>query len=265
MSIVVSRSVYFSKDGGKGEKGAIPRGPQAWSDCPIGYPFQAGGDGDVFLDYILYNSNPYLCKKDHIKALDNYPGSAKDQSEGYWELGDMPSLIATMLLLSSYALIKNLGAEAIEMKDKNGNVIFEAKDGNVTCKTGTFENVKVSGSIYRPPVVINDNNYQTYAPKNYKNAYVFDLSKTGLNIQLELSSSTIYVAFPHNADYLGAECTIINLCAGTSTVICSEKIIGDSGDHVYGIYFASQVMFKCVSYNGEYYWIPISRIDKFNS
>jgi hypothetical protein len=261
MSIVVSRSVYFSKDGGKGEKGAIPRGPQAWSDCPIGYPFQAGGDGDVFLDYILYNSNPYLCKKDHIKALDNYPGSAKDQSEGYWELGDMPSLIATKLLLSSYALIKNLGAEAIEMKDKNGNVIFEAKDGNVTCKTGTFENVKVSGSIYRPPVVINDNNYQTYAPKNDAGVHVLDLSKSGLNVQIELSDSKISIAFPHTADYLGAECTITNLCGGVNPLIYSDDVWWGSGDAPYDIHYASQGAFKCILHNGGYFWIPISQVN----
>lgn len=260
MSIVVSRSVHFSKDGGKGEKGAIPRGPQAWSDCPIGYPFQAGGDGDVFLDYILYNSNPYLCKKDHIKALDNYPGSAKDQSEGYWELGDTPSLIATMLLLSSYALIKNLGAEAIEMKDAIGNVIFEAKDGNVTCKTGTFENVKVSGSIYRPPVVINDNNYQTYAPKNGAGVHVLDLSKSGLNVQFELSDNAIYIAFPHTADYLGAECTIINFCTGSNNVLSTEDVLWGSGDVAYSIHYASQAVFKCVL-NGGYHWIPISQVN----
>ena len=46
-------------------------------------------------------------------------------------------------MLAEYSVIKNLGAEAIEMKDADGNVIFEAKDGNVTCQTGTFNNVNV--------------------------------------------------------------------------------------------------------------------------
>ena len=33
------------------------------------------------------------------------------------------------------------------MKDKDGNVVFYAKDGVLRCKTGTFENVNVSGII----------------------------------------------------------------------------------------------------------------------
>lgn len=44
-------------------------------------------------------------------------------------------------------MYKNLGAEAIEMKNSDGELVFYAKDGNVTCKTGTFENVNVSGII----------------------------------------------------------------------------------------------------------------------
>jgi uncharacterized membrane protein len=38
-------------------------------------------------------------------------------------------------------------ADAIYMTDDDGAVVFSAKDGDVTCKTGTFENVKVSGNI----------------------------------------------------------------------------------------------------------------------
>ena len=33
------------------------------------------------------------------------------------------------------------------MKDSNGNVVFLAKDGNVTCNSGTFNNVTVNGTI----------------------------------------------------------------------------------------------------------------------
>ena len=32
------------------------------------------------------------------------------------------------------------------MKDANGNIIFQAKDGNVTCNSGTFNNIKVTGN-----------------------------------------------------------------------------------------------------------------------
>ena len=55
--------------------------------------------------------------------------------------------MATKILLASYALVKNLGVECIDMRDAAGNILFQAKGGNVTCKTGTFENIKVSGDI----------------------------------------------------------------------------------------------------------------------
>ena len=257
MGVTTTRTIHYNQ---KGEKGAVLRGPQAWSDCEVGYPFQAGGNGDIYLDAIVYNGNYYVCKTDHVKTADNYPGSTEDTNEGYWQLGDKVSLIATNILLSAYALIKNLGAEAIEMKDSDGNIIFEAKDGNVTCKTGTFENVKVSGSIYRPPLVINDNNYQTYAPKNGAGVHVLDLTKSGLNIQLELSDAAIYIGFPHTADFLGAECTIVNFCTGSNNLISTEDVLWGSGDVAYSIHYASQAVFKCVL-NGGYHWIPISQIN----
>lgn len=144
MGITATRTIHYNQ---KGEKGAVLRGPQAWSDCDMGYAFQSGSNGDRYLDTVVYGDNYYTCKIDHVKTADNYPGSTVDTNNGYWQLGDKVGLIATNLLLSAYALIKNLGAEAIEMKGPDGNVIFEAKDGNVTCKTGTFENVTVSGIL----------------------------------------------------------------------------------------------------------------------
>ncbi len=56
-------------------------------------------------------------------------------------------LVATDIFLSNYALVKNLGAEAIEMRDSNGNLMFEAKDGVVTCNVGNFKNVNISGAL----------------------------------------------------------------------------------------------------------------------
>jgi hypothetical protein len=56
--------------------------------------------------------------------------------------------VATQILLATYAVIKNLGVEAIEMKNAAGNTVFLAKDGVVTCQTGTFNNITVqSGKI----------------------------------------------------------------------------------------------------------------------
>lgn len=133
--------------GNKGEQGATLRGPQAWSDCANGYAFKAGGAGEQWKDVVLYNGNYYSCVKSHTKTASNYPGSTTANNNGYWQLGDKIELVATKILLASYALVENLGVAAIDMKDAAGNILFQAKDGNVTCKTGTFENVQISGDL----------------------------------------------------------------------------------------------------------------------
>lgn len=129
--------------GNKGEQGATLRGPQAWSDCATGYAFKAGGAGEQWKDVVLHNDNYYSCVKSHTKTESNYPGSTTANNNGYWQLGDKIELVATKILLATYALVENLGVAAIDMKDAAGNILFQAKDGNVTCKTGTFDGINV--------------------------------------------------------------------------------------------------------------------------
>ena len=147
MSTTRTQVVKFLKQGEKGERGATLRGPQAWSDCIVGYAFQAGVSGDEWKDVVLYNGNYYSCKKSHAKTASNYPGSTTDRNNGYWQLGDKIELVATKILLATYALVENLGVTAIEMKDSSGKVLFQAKDGKVTCRTGDFEDVSVTGNL----------------------------------------------------------------------------------------------------------------------
>lgn len=131
----------------KGDRGPALRGPQAWSDCAVGYMFQSGASGEEYKDVVLYGNNYYSCTKQHAKTASNYPGSATDTNNGYWKLSDKFEIIATKILLAQYALVKNLGVETIDMKDSAGNVIFQAKDGNVICNSGTFKKVNVEGNF----------------------------------------------------------------------------------------------------------------------
>lgn len=150
MGVTRTQVVKFIRKGDKGDKGeqgAVLRGPQAWSDCATGYAFQAGGAGETWQDVVIYGDQHYVCKKSHTKTASNYPGSTTANNNGYWQLGDHIDLVATKILLATYALVKNLGVEAIDMKDAAGNILFQAKDGNVICKTGTFENVTISGIL----------------------------------------------------------------------------------------------------------------------
>ena len=130
----------------KGDRGPALRGPQAWSDCAVGYMFHSGASGEEYKDVVLYGNNYYSCIKQHAKTASNYPGSATDTNSGLWKLADKLEMVATKILLAQYALVKNLGVETIDMKDANGNIIFQAKDGNVTCNSGTFNNIKVTGN-----------------------------------------------------------------------------------------------------------------------
>lgn len=133
--------------GDTGSRGPVLRGPQAWSDCADGYLFEQGADGESWVDVVMYQNNYYSCKKSHVKTSSNYPGSAASENQGLWQLGDKIELVATKILLATYALVKNLGVEAVDMKDDQGNILFQVKDGNVTCKTGNFENVTISGIL----------------------------------------------------------------------------------------------------------------------
>ena len=148
-SIITAQSLYYiasGENGAKGDRGPALRGPQAWSDCAVGYVFQSGASGEEYKDVVLYGNNYYSCIKSHTKTAGNYPGSATDTNSGLWKLADKLEMVATKILLAQYALVKNLGVEAIDMKDANGNIIFQAKDGNVTCNSGTFNNIKVTGN-----------------------------------------------------------------------------------------------------------------------
>lgn len=155
------KTVADGQPGAKGDRGPALRGPQAWSDCAVGYVFQSGASGEEYKDLVLYGGYYYSCIKSHTKTASNNPGSATDTNSGLWKLADPVEIVATKILLAQYALVKNLGVEAIDMKDAKGNIIFQAKDGNVTCNSGTFTNgtftnVKVIGSIRNPFNLAND-------------------------------------------------------------------------------------------------------------
>lgn len=146
-AVITAQSLYYIVSGENGDRGPALRGPQAWSDCAVGYTFQSGANGEEYKDVVLYGNNYYSCIKSHAKTASNNPGSTTDTNSGLWKLSDKLEMVATKILLSQYALVKNLGVETIEMKDANDNMIFQAKNGEVICKSGTFENITVAGDI----------------------------------------------------------------------------------------------------------------------
>lgn len=141
------KTIADGENGEKGETGATLRGPQSWPNCGNGYSFQAGAAGEEWKDVVIYNSGYYSCIKSHVKSATNYPGSDEDQNNGYWRLGSPIELVVAKIILAQYQLVENLGVRVIEMKDKDNNTVFLAKDGDVICKSGTFENINASGTF----------------------------------------------------------------------------------------------------------------------
>ena len=146
--ISVSMEVVFGgvdgATGARGERGPTLRGPQEWQNLPDGYHFYSGASGEPYIDIVLHNGYYYSCVAAHDKMRATAPGDSNS-----WQLGDSVELVATKLLLAEYALIENLGVGAIEMKDKStGLPVFIAKDGNLQCSTGTFENVNIKNGVF---------------------------------------------------------------------------------------------------------------------
>lgn len=81
-------------------------------------------------------------------AVDPQTDVSENETTTHWRAFDYFEMVATRILLAEYALVKNLGVEVIEMKDADGNILFQAKGGAVTCNVGNFNNINVqSGKI----------------------------------------------------------------------------------------------------------------------
>lgn len=259
------KTVADGQPGAKGDRGPALRGPQAWSDCAVGYVFQSGASGEEYKDVVLYGNNYYSCIKSHTKTANNNPGSTADTNNGLWKLADKLEIVATKILLAQYALVKNLGVEAIDMKDSKGNIIFQAKDGNVTCNSGTFTNgtftnVKVIGSIRNPFNLANDS---------------FDVDYSD-NVAMLSSGGGWLDAYsmPWDVSQNGRRLTIVNYKWGGTMAQGQAAISAPSGKYFFedGIQKrelkVSREIVEMIGYGTttEFYgWIVLNRIDLMTS
>lgn len=204
-------------NGAQGKQGATLRGPQAWSDCANGYSFQAGGDGDSWKDVVIYKDNYYSCIKSHTKTADNYPGSTAANNNKYWQLSDKIELVASKILLATYALVKNLGVEAIDMKDASGNIVFQAKDGNVVCNSGTFNNITVKGNstlegIVKAQLYYSPTKTVTTATNR---TYVIDpIAEPCCSFFINEPTNTRFIQLPNASLYDGLEIQVFTRISG---------------------------------------------------
>lgn len=253
------KTVADGQPGAKGDRGPALRGPQAWSDCAVGYVYQSGASSEEYKDVVLYGGNYYSCIKSHTKTGKEI-GANNTLSTDYWKLADKLEIVATKILLAQYALVKNLGVEAIDMKDANGNIIFQAKDGNVTCNSGTFTNVKVIGSIRNPFNLANDS---------------FDVDYSD-NVAMLSSGGGWLDAYsmPWDVSQNGRRLTIVNYKWGGTMAQGQAEISAPNGKYFFedGIQKSklkvSREIVEMIGYGTttEFYgWIVLNRIDLMTS
>lgn len=236
-AIITAQSLYYiasGENGAKGDRGPALRGPQAWSDCAVGYVFQSGASGEEYKDIVLYGGYYYSCIKSHTKTASNNPGSATDTNSGLWKLADPVEIVATKILLAQYALVKNLGVEAIDMKGANGNIIFQAKDGNVTCNSGTFKNITVKGNSSFEGSVKANMFYGTVRKVTPGSTYTIDPVNEPYNFYyVENPTKRTFIVLPKAANYDGLEINIFTKMPPSSSLSYRTIVKAQDNDDFY--------------------------------
>lgn len=236
-AIITAQSLYYiasGENGAKGDRGPALRGPQAWSDCAVGYVFQSGASGEEYKDIVLYGNTYYSCIKSHTKTASNNPGSTTDTNSGLWKLADKLEMVATKILLAQYALVKNLGVEAIDMKDANGNIIFQAKDGDVTCNSGTFKNITVKGNSSFEGSVKANMFYGTVRKVTPGSTYTIDPVNEPYNFYyVENPTKRTFIVLPKAANYEGLEINIFTKMPPSSSLSYRTIVKAQDNDDFY--------------------------------
>lgn len=228
------KTVADGQPGAKGDRGPALRGPQAWSDCAVGYMFQSGASGEEYKDVVLYDNNYYSCIKSHTKTASNNPGSATDTNSGLWKLADKFEMVATKILLAQYALVKNLGVEAIEMKDADDNIIFLAKGGDVTCNSGTFKNITVKGNSSFEGSVKANMFYGTVRKVTPGSTYTIDPVSEPYNFYyVENPTKRTFIVLPKAANYEGLEINIFTKSLPSSSLSYRTIVKAQANDDLY--------------------------------
>lgn len=236
-AIITAQSLYYiasGENGAKGDRGPALRGPQAWSDCAVGYVFQSGASGEEYKDIVLYGNTYYSCIKSHTKTASNNPGSATDTNSGLWKLADKLEMVATKILLTQYALVKNLGVETIDMKDADGNIIFQAKDGDVICNSGTFKNITVKGNSSFEGSVKANMFYGAVRKVTPGSTYTIDPVNEPYNFYyVENPTKRTFIVLPKAANYEGLEINIFTKMPPSSSLSYRTIVKAQDNDDFY--------------------------------
>ena len=172
--------VVNSVRGAQGWKGALPRIGK-WE---AGGTYYQGGEGEEFYDIKLYNGKYYLCKGTHTGHT-----TTPDLDTNWWiEATNEWKFIATDLIKADKGVVENLNANYITMTDENDNIIFCAKDGEVTCNTGNFQNINVENATLKDVNVTGTIHHSSAVTGNYSDADLFYLPTIAANRNITMGS-----------------------------------------------------------------------------
>lgn len=263
---IIRVPIYKLSDGDKGDKGDTGsrgpalRGPQAWNDLPSNYHFQAGAEGQTYLDVVLYNGYYYLCTKAHNKAPSNYPGSTQDQIYHYWQLGDSVDLIATKVLLAANAVINFAQTNQILVMKSDGTTValglgggsYPLWIGAPTAANASFK-VDIDGKLVATRAEIGGKisaqslTMPFEAVEGVTHTYALD---DPCNIVLSMygGGSTVTLSLPDNNSAFNGRRVIVSWPPMRTAMESNHAITGrircpnkDAGSALYSSYFASRI------------------------
>ena len=210
--------VVNSVRGAQGWKGALPRIGK-WES---GGTYYQGGEGEEFYDIKLYNGKYYLCKASHSGRT-----TTPDQDTGYWvEATNEWKFIATDLIKADKGVVENLNANYITMTDENDNIIFQAKDGEVTCNKGNFQSINVENATLTDVNVTGTIHHSSATTGNYSDADLYYLPTITANRNITMGSEE---------KDIGKRCLLTN--SSTYNSVAVYRIVpcifgwNDSGTH----------------------------------
>ena len=83
----------------------------------------------------------------------------------------------------------------MEMKDADGNVLCSIKDGEVVCRTGTFENVVFSGVAMKKKTIVTAQNFSSiFKTTSEADTYDIDFSVSGTWLDIQYLPGKIFIS-----------------------------------------------------------------------
>lgn len=164
----------------------------------------------------------------------------------------------------------DLSAEQINFLGQtiiNNKFIVDA-NGNVTMNNATMNDATIKGNIYTPYFDITDSNISSVSTSVYDSTwnityYSIDLTKTGLNINIAITSGVVYIELPTDNKYLGAEANVY--CSSTNYVVLRyiRRVVGTSSYESYNpmLYLGMKMKLKCVQIGSTNAWVADGFVD----